>query len=186
VADSSTVPLWVALVGPAATLLATAITLFYNSVNNRWNLRYSEAKDMRDKAHEEEMKRLELVRELAKERRQVYGTLLNLTKDVDIKNPEAIDTVLAALAEVELLADSLELRSAAADLASTWIGAWRVARRAFEEGESDPFATQSYKNVQNLLPALRDKLLTLGRQEILMKEEHPFEPPSQSYTVPVY
>jgi flagellar biosynthesis/type III secretory pathway M-ring protein FliF/YscJ len=125
------VSLWVALVGAVATVLATAITLFFT---NRREAKRQEYEQERQEREIEERRWATLW----EERLRAYSTFARLTKIVDPKNPSPQAALGDARSEIEMLADNSELLQAAAMVLRDWGHAWEYTRQKIEEGEEDP------------------------------------------------
>jgi hypothetical protein len=160
---SSTVPLWVALVGPGATILVTAITLWFT--NHR---------EAQRQEHERRLKDAELgarrADRLRDERIAAYRKLLAATVHAPTEH-EHVEQISQAYAEVELLAGSPELARAAT-------GVWTKYGRMQSEGkkwdkelkeldrERIDEQRRTWVAALNEATDYRDTFLNLARQEL--------------------
>lgn len=109
--------------------------------------------------------------QLNDERRKAYATFAQLTsKGFNIDNLETVPEVQEAHAMVALLSEDSELLKAAESLLWHWRGAWISARRAYEEGERDPFDRLGHKQQAGLLPGLRAAFVAHAREELGVKQ----------------
>jgi hypothetical protein len=159
---SSTVPLWVALVGPAAAILVTAITLWFT---NR--------REAQRQGHELRLKEKELeaghAARLRDERITAYRKLLAATTTAHTER-ESVAALSEAYAEISLLAGSKELDRAAARVWVEYGKTQKVASKKSEDWGPDEDPAADFAQALTRAGEAKNNFLFLARKELQVEQ----------------